>query len=1656
MKLQQLLSILRAPSRSPVAAGSRHSARWLGALLLAFVVAGLAGCAEERAPINRVQPLYLKKAFFLGADLVSTKDDPEFWARATVVDVGYGAAQDGLFTSTYAQPLSRIKWQVTEDLLIGRLSYERIQGSDGKGVGKAVEDGVIVCAFRIQSQFDIRHAYNTTTGEEINVLEENAIDRPWYQREYIRVDWSKNLNTDSYDFDTLSMMGIYGGISYEGLAYDVQDPSDEAAPFFAKDGSYFDITTKAFAKPGVVDLSHLGWGIDSFPSCFLDADFSGGTAPAGSCNPIELTLRHSFRRVVDTDYEPQQWDGFRFQAAGAFTVDRSGYTRNYGMTDDAWYRMIERYNVWNQSHVYYAADKTGKVDLKQPVAYTAQGATPVKCYVPTSACNGDASCVGTPYGQDPHRDANNDGTEDECAAIGSGSRCDTFRQRCTLPYAQRQEKTIVWYTAEPNNPTYYQASEDAAHEWDVAMRLAVRTAKYAECSRLGGTTCATLFPTYNGQQTDNDDAIALAREVDDCRHGIAYKDLGRDETKCAALADSIGAKRGSPAGVIAIAKAPEMVVLCHSPVEANDAAACAPADKRLPANMTAEQCGLARANGDRTVTAECDKAIRVRRGDLRYNAINNIVEPATPSPWGIMVDGHDPLTGEEVAASINVWTYINDLWSQGVVDMSRYVNGELKTADITEGKYIKDWSVAAQAAVKNGMAGQMDEDQVRERVSSSGNGKQMTPEQMRQFMEQNPGAMAKIRETKAKLADVRATNAAPSSSAPAYLARRTAAAGTAFEAALMTPMMQKLNGIAGLPLSQGLMDMASPMRGGNPAVQRGLRQLKQQALADRGACIMEMADAPLAIAGLADVLQEKFGKFNANDNPDVQQARAERMRKYLSSRVHYAVIIHEMGHSMALRHNFISSADAWGYRPQYWQLRSQNGAETKLCSKLSTDGSTCIGPRWFDPVTKQERDGLVWMWMQSSVMDYAGESTQDMLGLGAYDFHAVRMFYGDVATVHADDSYLVGTKRGVGMLAKEDNFGGIIGLDPAIGSGADTNPIHYSDLQNKYALIGDCTEAKPADWQPGRWNVDRDGAFHPLLDGLIPKIGETYTRCKQQVVDYVPWASLRSPVTTASAAGAEKVEFSGYYRGGPAVDAAGRVRLPYGFATDTWADLGNASVYRHDNGADNYEIFNFMKTQAEVNHIFDNYRRGRHSFTVRGAFGRSLSRYYEKMRDGAKGLGLYRNIYNEVAAEAGLNPDDLWTVAAQNYFQNPILAAGMVFDHFTMIEQRPEIGPHYLDADSGVLKPTAGKMANSTTTDLVTIPNGATGYMGNVGLGGRLVENTLADNKGEYDSQYTMNAGSYYEKSFVAMLLAESVDNFISSSLQDFTDSRYRSVSVADLFPDGYRRFMANALTGDEDIKGARIASSNQKPAVDGEQYPSLPIGFTSWWGATPQNCFPADGTTICRSFGSKADTPYASQKVPEALPINSQIGFEQQKFLIAWTMLYLFENQKQDWIDKLRIWELGIDANPELGAGRIELHYPGGKTYVARTFGTEVIFGKTVQKGIAARVLEYANGLVNQAYETTPGPDSDGDGKPDWYEPKLNPKTGTPLVKYDAAIKSASGAVSKCTAKDNSACVCEDNRICVKLKDYMTVPAYLREAIDAYQLGGAHQKGVF
>lgn len=1654
---------------------------FLIALLAALGI--FASCAEERDPINRVQPNALPKSFFVGEDFLSTDDDPEFWTQATLIDVGYGGSQDGLFTSTYAQPMGRIKFTIQEDYLVARLTYERIEGSDHKGMGPKSNDGIIVAVFEIKSHFDIKREYNPTTGEELNVIGENDQDRPWYEREYMRVDFSKNLNVDAYDFDTLSMLGVHGGIEYESLAYEVKDPTDPDYSHFDLENGYFDVTNKAFAKPQMIDLSHLGWGIDKFPACWLEPDFLHGSGPAAMCNPVELTIRHSFRRVDDADYEPLHWDGRKFAAFGAFYTERKGYDRHYGMTDDQWYRFINRYNIWERSHAYAdPVNMTGEIACftKTPVG----GDVHRDDMRPVMDEKGNPSLDAETLELLLERGAN--GTEDECEMVETqlgyqrGSRCDEFNQKCTLPYRDRKVKPQVWYYTTGSDPNYFDGSEWAAQQWDVALRSAVMTARYVECVRTStgsaAASCAQAYPILkDGQQDENDDAVWLATEVDACRHGKAYK----NEASCDALADRLGEEHTFSTGVIALAKHPEMIVVCHSPVEAGDPEICAPADKRLPADMTAADCFYARRNLDRDMLEICGQALQARIGDLRYNQINTIETPQTYSPWGIMVDSVDPYMGQTVATSVNMWSYATDTIAQGIIDQTRFLKGELTADEITNGENIKDWVQAARAAAGGSALPLLSEAQVASRVADYTKFNSQTDGDLSVSPAVERLSSNFFKKAKNIKADARAISVTQST----YSARMARAAGTSLEAKVTTPMMRQLAGANSLLDSTSATLIASPFQKANPSLLRDIKRRRELALGERGACMLEpAAPAPIGLANMADALEKKFlakyGPFNPTDSKEKQLERANAMRDWLAQYMHRSSMVHEMGHSVGLRHNFVSSSDPFNYRPQYWALRSNKGTATKTCTQSAlqseSEAANCVGPRYIDPLTQNEKDNLIWMWMHSSTMDYAGELTQDLLGLGAWDFAAARMFYGESVAVYADDSFKFETPRGMGVIDKMDNFGGILGLTYTVGG----QDIHYSQLQNKFELNKSCstmTEEKVKARKPILWDDAKYGPWDPLLDGQFVKVDDAYVRCKQQPVDYVAWNQLKSPKELKPPVSEDDTYY--YYYGGPAVDPQERLRVPYGFATDHWADLGNASVYRHDNGADIYELFDFFISSQELDHIFTAYRRNKHSFSIRNSVNRVLVRYNEKMRDAAKGLGLLKNIYSEILSESGLSPTTGWSYYSARFFKDNILASTLAFDHFTRQLQRPQSGLHYsetlggttpFDGSTIIYRSNDDSRGGPWTqkndgyeSDKVSVPNGAFGSerYRNTQFGGHLLENRLCEDCGDYDSEYTMNAGSYYEKLYTAYLMTESVDNFISDSRVDFLDGRQRAVSMADVFPEGFRRWLGNNLTGDDFIKSTRIRlASNGLPltdTVDQEKYIQS-IGWTRWTPKSgPQICFPSESTLGLPIISTTSDDAVRCLDAEDAVTnanvlglLDPQVGWEQQKFLINFTLLYLPENEQRDWLNNMAIWELGADSDPGF-TNRIVFHAPNGAVYLAKTFGKETIFGKQVEKGIGARILEYATELLDTAYETEAVYDDAG------VQVGLKPiyVDGAPVVKYDpflVNINDSGYVVTRvgCNASDNSACLCEDNRACLKLSKYLSVPDFMREALDVFGFG--------
>ncbi len=238
------------------------------------------GCAEEIGDIDRTQANRIRKSDLLGS---------EWYFGQSVVKVpfttGYTYQVDG-------GDLERVRWVVDEKYLLAYRSYEFIAGSD---THQDAEDyrGEVLAAYRIDSHFDVQREYNPTTGEETNVIVENTSDRQWWEREFLRVDWSQNMAPTldpNYEWFTWHVFNI---TQVAPLSYFVQDtPAAEAD----MDRADFDV---ADGRMAFTNRYALHFNLDE---CIDNIFFQLG------CGPTEIAVRNVFQRIDgESGYVPREY-----------------------------------------------------------------------------------------------------------------------------------------------------------------------------------------------------------------------------------------------------------------------------------------------------------------------------------------------------------------------------------------------------------------------------------------------------------------------------------------------------------------------------------------------------------------------------------------------------------------------------------------------------------------------------------------------------------------------------------------------------------------------------------------------------------------------------------------------------------------------------------------------------------------------------------------------------------------------------------------------------------------------------------------------------------------------------------------------------------------------------------------------------------------------------------------------------------------------------------------------------------------------------------------------------------------------------------------------------------------------------------------------------
>lgn len=331
--------------------GARHRQLWIAAVAAALSVS----CAKEREPRSFVQPNAIKKVDMDGA----------WYYLQTVTDAppSNGTAFVGL-----SSDLMKIKFDVQQDTLYARRAYEQIDGSeDAKDGDPKGYLGQPLAAWKIDKHFDVIREYNATTGEETNKIVESE-ERPWSQREFMRVDWSKNVITD---YTGLGLSFWFANSKVEPASYWDSNPASPDAlhferaaaghpEFAANEMNYFDLVNKVVLTPTEQTLCYGENGGSycfTVPACFLSQQLD-------DCASAVLKVRHGFAKVSPKhDYEPRKWDGKQMELFGLWDVNlnRLSYNRQYGVTNSGISRHSARFNIWKKS---YQADGTTPIPYK--------------------------------------------------------------------------------------------------------------------------------------------------------------------------------------------------------------------------------------------------------------------------------------------------------------------------------------------------------------------------------------------------------------------------------------------------------------------------------------------------------------------------------------------------------------------------------------------------------------------------------------------------------------------------------------------------------------------------------------------------------------------------------------------------------------------------------------------------------------------------------------------------------------------------------------------------------------------------------------------------------------------------------------------------------------------------------------------------------------------------------------------------------------------------------------------------------------------------------------------------------------------------------------------------------------------------------------------
>jgi hypothetical protein len=412
--------------------------------VFALATLGL-GCAGQ-GDIDRTQPDKIDKSIFINTDGSARS----FYYRKTTTGVPPTSAY--AYEGTMGQML-KVRFVIQEKYLLGYRAYDYAPGSEGQFTSGENNQDTPFLMFAITSQFDVKREYNPATGEQTNVISENTTDRPWNERQYMRVDWSQNLadptTPDSMSIDPTNPFFPAQTIA-EGFSVGEGDQAivNPNQPIVTHD--YVDFTTVEIRTP-------------DYNACMQLFDTYDDSGPWG-CGPAQITYRNSLLPVPTSEYEPLSYpdnqtlyqpDGTPYEIA----------TDNYGNPVNCDSADLAKAGLSGADCQPFAVGQFSKFGFFRTVRqnYNAQvgSTTQARDYF-INRWNIWQSTIQRDASGNPIVDANNNPVR--------------------LPYAERTTRTITYYTNPefPDDQDLWNQAAAVVGDWNQALKLTVAGLVYTE------------------------------------------------------------------------------------------------------------------------------------------------------------------------------------------------------------------------------------------------------------------------------------------------------------------------------------------------------------------------------------------------------------------------------------------------------------------------------------------------------------------------------------------------------------------------------------------------------------------------------------------------------------------------------------------------------------------------------------------------------------------------------------------------------------------------------------------------------------------------------------------------------------------------------------------------------------------------------------------------------------------------------------------------------------------------------------------------------------------------------------------------------------------------------------------------------------------------